>query len=468
MKFNSFAFLLFGCLFFLVWPLVRKKNTSRWIVLIISSALFYGWWDWRFLFLIALSGSIDFFAALAMERWPVRKKLFLIASIVGNCGTLGLFKYLFFVTTNLDYLFSFFHCHIPILSLTLPVGISFYTFQSMSYTIDVYKGNLKPTHHPLHFFSYIIMFPQLVAGPIIRASDLLPQLCTWKTLSRDDAWEGLNLILRGYFKKVVIADTLGFAVNKAYGAGTLVPSAPYWMMIIIMFAFQIYCDFSGYSQIARGLARWMGYDFARNFDHPYISRSLREFWQRWHISLSTWFRDYVYIPLGGSRKGKARTYLNVWITMLLSALWHGAAWNFVFWGIVHALFLTIERITRWPERLRQVPLGNIICWFVVMAQVLFAWIFFRAVSFSQAVDVIGIIFHPGTWTIGPVFQFPKITYLVLLIGMVRELYIVSGIKEWMHLSPSLLPVVQMSTTIVLFIGVVFFQGPSSTFIYFQF
>ncbi|MBN2441004.1 MAG: MBOAT family protein [Spirochaetales bacterium] len=268
---------------------MNKRQNLRWIFIIITSAVFYGWWDWRFLFLIAASGSIDFFAALGIKRWQNHKKLFLILSIIGNLGSLGIFKFLFFFTSNFNYFFSFLPIHfsLTVLQLTLPVGISFYTFQSMSYTIDVYRGNLKPTTNPLHFFSYIIMFPQLVAGPIIRASDLLPQLATGTPVTEENRYKGLTLIIHGYFKKVVIADTLGYAVNIAFGANNPVESSPFWIMIIIMFAFQIYCDFSGYSDIAGGLAKWMGYDFSLNFNHPYISRSLREFWSRWHISLST-------------------------------------------------------------------------------------------------------------------------------------------------------------------------------------
>jgi alginate O-acetyltransferase complex protein AlgI len=235
-----------------------------------------------------------------------------------------------------------------------------------------------------------------------------------------------------------------------------------------MFAFQIYCDFSGYSDIARGLAAWMGYDFGLNFNHPYISRSLREFWTRWHISLSTWFRDYVYIPLGGSRKGEIKTYVNLWITMLLSAFWHGAAWHFIAWGFVHAFFLTIEKITAWPGKIKKFPAGNGLAWVLVSIQVLFAWIFFRSENIAQSWDIVTTILNYKNWNWGPVFQFPKITYIVLITIVLRELYFLTGLNKKISCAPQLSLVVHEVKLIVLIVAIIFLQGPSSTFIYFQF
>ena len=223
----------------------------------------------------------------------------------------------------------------------------------MSYTIDVYRGRMKPVTNLFHFFAFLSMFPQLVAGPIVRARDLIPQLEKNRDTTEAERWDGLKLIVGGYFKKVVIADNLAPFVNTAFAAVPSPDSSLYWWLVIAAFAFQIFFDFAGYSDIARGLAKWMGYDFLVNFDHPYTSTSLREFWARWHISLSTWFRDYVYIPLGGSKKGESWGHVSMWMTMVISGLWHGAAFHFLVWGAVHALFLSIERITLWPERLKK-------------------------------------------------------------------------------------------------------------------
>ena len=246
MQFNSLVFIIFAILFFSLWLVFRRRNNIRWIYLVVASFIFYGWWDWRFLFLIIGSGLIDFFAGLAMSRFPNRKKVCLVLSIMGNIGALGTFKYLDFGINNANWLLQLFgiDAQVPSPNLILPVGISFYTFQSMSYTIDIYRGQLKPTHNIFHFFAYLALFPQLVAGPIVRARDLLPQLETVKPLTEQQRWDGLNLIVFGFFKKVVVADALAKAVNEAFGMETLVASAGFWWVIMIMFAFQIYCDLS--------------------------------------------------------------------------------------------------------------------------------------------------------------------------------------------------------------------------------
>ena len=375
MLFNSLIFLVFAAIFFAVWQVIKPHRQRRYILLVISSFIFYGWWDWRFLFLIIGSGLLDFLAGLGMDRRPSLRKPFLALSLVGNIGSLMLFKYSGFFADNLSHLFALLgwdvhlRASLPSFVLILPVGISFYTFQSMSYTIDVYKGDLKPTRNILQFFAYLAMFPQLVAGPIIRAADLLPQLEEDRPTTEEDRYEGLRLIVHGFAKKVLIADNLAYFVTEAFSNPVHSPSTLYWWVIMTAFAFQIYCDFSGYSDIARGLAKWLGYDFMVNFDHPYIATSLREFWSRWHISLSTWFRDYVYIPLGGSRSGEARSQANMWVTMLVSGFWHGAAWNFVIWGGLHAASTTMERFTRWPRRVCALPGGRFLASFILLVQV---------------------------------------------------------------------------------------------------
>ena len=274
-----FQFVVFAAAFFSAWPLMRRRNNTRWAYLVAASFFFYGWWDWRFLFLIIGSGLIDYCAALGMSRWPRWRKVFLIASIFGNVGSLAVFKYLDFLIGNFNWLSGFLGggWRLPMAELILPVGISFYTFQSMSYTFDVYRRRMKPTHNILHFFAYLSMFPQLVAGPIVRAACLLPQLEKNHTTTEAERWEGTKLILMGLFKKMVVADNIAPAVDAAFSATVPAASTGYWWVVMVLFAYQIYCDFSGYSNIARGLGRWMGYDFPVYFNHPYIAGSFRDF-----------------------------------------------------------------------------------------------------------------------------------------------------------------------------------------------
>ena len=320
MLFNSLTFIIFSALFFLIWPLLKYNSNLRFIYITVASFIFYGWWDWRFLFLIIFSGLIDFIAGIYMFSHPRYKKFILWISLTMNIGCLGIFKYTHFISENIEKLFAALGMNIQLLDpgfhIILPVGISFYTFQSMSYTIDIYKGELKPTKNIFHFFSYLSLFPQLVAGPIVRAKDLIPQMEKWHPVSEQERWNGTKLIVFGFFNKMVIADNLAPFVSTAFSNPSNTTSSIYWWVVILSFSIQIYGDFSGYSDIARGLAKWMGYNFRLNFNHPYSSTSIREFWTRWHISLSTWFRDYVYIPLGGSKNGMMKGLLCMWVTML--------------------------------------------------------------------------------------------------------------------------------------------------------
>ncbi len=470
MLFNSLTFLIFGCLFFLLWPLARQRRHWRWGFVTVASFVFYGWWDWRFIFLIMASGLLDFFAALGMQRWPRLKGPLLIASIIGNVGSLAIFKYFIFLTTNIN---SALHAagagwQLPVIQVALPIGISFYTFQSMSYTIDVYRGKMRPTRNVLHFFAYLSMFPQLVAGPIIRASHLLPQLEERKEITETDRWEGLKLVTFGYFKKVVLADNLAPAVNLAFGSSTVEQSAVYWWLAVSMFAMQIYFDFSGYSDIARGLGRWMGYDFPLNFNHPYRAASLREFWNRWHISLSTWFRDYVYIPLGGSRRGKLFAYINLWIAMLLSGLWHGAAWNFVIWGSLHAAYVSLERLTSWPERLRRIPGGRFVAWLMVLVLVWIGWVFFRAESMGQAMEILTVMFNPallGITALPPIFT---VAMVFLALGAANELIHRFDLDRLYKASKISMRFAEPSVIAAMLVACIYLRGPGSAFIYFQF
>lgn len=469
MLFNSFEFLVFFALFLVLWPLLRARRNSRWAYLTLASFVFYGWWDWRFLFLLVANGLVDYAAALGMARWPGRRKLLLWASIAGNVGALATFKYLDFGLRNVNRALGLFgvDAAVPLAGLALPVGISFYTFQSMSYTIDVYRGQLTPTRNVLHFFAYLSMFPQLVAGPIVRAADLLPQLTTARPTTNRQHWDGLKLILLGYAKKVIIADNLAGAVHAAFASATPAPSGALWWSIMLMFAFQIYCDFSGYSDIARGLAKWMGYEFPLNFNHPYIAASFRDFWTRWHISLSTWFRDYVYIPLGGTRGGRLGNYGNLWVTMVVSGVWHGAAWTMMAWGIVHALYLSVERITQWPRRLASLPGGRHVATLLVFALVVVAWVFFRALGIGQALEILRVMADPTQFNLGLAAEHVRQEHLLLVLVMIAR-------QLWFHLRLDTLAwrwplrALEPVGLAALLWACVFLRGPGHAFIYFQF
>ena len=473
MQFNSLIFIVFCIYFFALWPFLRRNNNTRWIYLVIASFIFYGWWDWRFIFLIIASGLIDFFAGLAMERFTSRRKLFLILSIIGNIGSLAIFKYLNFGINNINWLLKSFgvDAHIPATHLILPVGISFYTFQSMSYTIDIYRGHLKPTKNIFHFFAYLSLFPQLVAGPIVRAVDLLPQLESYKKVGEKQRWDGLWLIVFGFFKKVVVADTLAITVNAAFTSSTHTVSFCYWWVVMIMFAFQIYCDFSGYSDIAIGLGKWMGYDFPVNFRNPYISSSFREFWQRWHISLSTWFRDYVYIPLGGSKKGKFYNHATLWITMLVSGLWHGAAWHFILWGAIHSFYLSMERLTHWPERLMKLRAGRHITTLLVFILTTIAWVFFRAENMAQVMSIFSSMFNPFAFNFGAIDELvdpEAINVLLVIIGSQIFFYLGMDQSEWSLSDSKSKRTVEQVLVAFVILTCVYMRAPSNTFIYFQF
>jgi alginate O-acetyltransferase complex protein AlgI len=361
-----------------------------------ASYFFYGYWDWRFLGLLLLSTVVDYLIGLRMadtEDARSRKRL-LCASLAVNLGVLAFFKYFnFFVGSAAVLLESVgFAANLPILSVILPVGISFYTFQTLSYTIDIYRRQLAPTKELLTFALFVAYFPQLVAGPIERAKRLLPLLAARRVVTWPQIAVGVELIIIGYFKKVGVADTLGPLVDIRFARPELVNGADL-LLAVYLFTFQIYCDFSGYTDIARGVSRLFGIDLMRNFNQPYLSRSITEFWRRWHISLSSWLRDYLYISLGGNRGGTGKTYRNLILTMLLGGLWHGAAWNFVIWGGIHGAYLVVHK---WMGGARkriagEGPLATVRNLFritVTFHLVAFTWIFFRANGLEQAWGVI--------------------------------------------------------------------------------
>jgi len=327
----------------------RLPHRGQNILLLAASYFFYGYVHPWFLILIASSTVIDYLAARGMERHPDRRRLFMALSIVSNFGMLGFFKYFNFFVDNLHAVLEAagLHVGLPVLRVILPVGISFYTFQAMSYTVDVFRGELRARRSLLDVAVFISFFPHLVAGPIQRASYLLPQVEQPRRFSLPRATSGFYLMVWGFFKKLVIADNVGVIANKVFGLND--PSFEVLWAGVFAFAIQIYADFSAYTDIARGSSRWLGFELTENFDHPYLARNPADFWRRWNISLSTWFRDYVYIPLGGSRAGEAAWARNVLITFLLSGLWHGASWNYVLWGLYHGVLLVL---TRSPSPLR--------------------------------------------------------------------------------------------------------------------
>lgn len=372
MVFNSLAFFIFIFLFILILPWIKKDN-GKFLFISIASLIFYGYWEWSYIFLILISGLIDYVCGLYIWKKPQYKKPPLIISLLSNLGILFVFKYLEFFINSINELVLTFgldlqlQYQVPEYFTILPIGISFYTFQSMSYTIDIYKGELKPTRNFLKFFSYLSMFPQLVAGPIVRARDVLAQLKDIKLERGDELYYAIKLIIYGFFKKTVIADGVAKYINIAFVNAEHPDSSLYWWSIAICFSIQIYCDFSGYSDIARGLARMFGIHFPLNFNHPYTAKSFKDFWGRWHISLSSWFRDYVYIPLGGSQKGRFLSHANMWATMIISGIWHGANYTFIVWGALHALYLSVERLTNYHKKVPQIISRLIVLFFVIIA-----------------------------------------------------------------------------------------------------
>lgn len=399
MLFNSLDFAVFFPIIFVIYWLVAQNKTARNILLLVASYVFYGWWDWRFLFLIFISSLVDFMIGQSINNASTKKKkkIFLLVSLIVNLGFLCYFKYAnFFIETFVDS-FRLFgkELEVSTLNIILPVGISFYTFQTLSYTIDIYRKQLEPTKDALSFFTFVAFFPQLVAGPIERASHLLPQFYKTYKFNYNKVKSGLLLIAFGLFKKMVVADRVSVLVNQVYNN----PEAYYGNEVIlatILFAFQIYCDFSGYSDIAIGVGRTMGFDLMKNFRSPYLSKSITEFWRRWHISLSTWFRDYVYIPLGGSRDGKFRTYRNLFLVFLVSGLWHGAAMTFIIWGAIHGVIIVVEKAFTKQRKIIANTLGfekntfsrKVFYITITFSIVCFAWVFFRANSLTDALLII--------------------------------------------------------------------------------
>ena len=481
MLFNSLDFAIFLPIVFLMyWFVVNKSLKLQNVLLVATSYIFYGWWDWRFLSLILFSTLVDYAVgkALAKEVVITKRRLLLWTSISVNLGFLGFFKYYNFFLENFVSAFSFFGKEINAnsLNIILPVGISFYTFQTLSYTIDVYKKKLEPTKDFVAFSAFVSFFPQLVAGPIERATNLLPQFYKNRTFKYSNAVDGLRQILWGLFKKVVIADNCATYANYIFdnsahlSGSTLVLGA-------VFFTFQIYGDFSGYSDIAIGVSRLFGFDLKQNFAFPYFSRDIAEFWRRWHISLSTWFRDYLYIPLGGSRGKLAKTIRNVFIIFIVSGFWHGANWTFIIWGGLNALyFLPILLTKNNRNHLNIVAEGRTIPSFkefglmmLTFVLTVFAWIFFRAETIEHAINYVSGIFSNSIFSV-PYFKdgslaIPTLILLVFFILIewfgrqdryaIASLFMKHRLLKW-----------SLYYLIVVLIFV--FAGSNQEFIYFQF
>ena len=394
MIFNSWEYFVFLPLVLILYYVFNRRAQNIW--LLVASYFFFFFWDWRVCSLLLISTLVDFVCGLSMGRHPSHKRAWLIVSMVTNLGILGFFKYFnFFVDTAGMALAALgLEPNLPALRIILPVGISFYTFQTMSYTIDVYRGQLVPTRSFLDFALYVAYFPQLVAGPIERATHLLKQFASPRVVTRPMVETGCFLILLGLFRKVVIADGVAPMVNAVF-ANAPTSNGMELCMGTVLFAFQIYCDFAGYSDMARGTSRLLGIELMVNFNQPYFSRNITEFWRRWHISLSTWLRDYLYIPLGGNQHGTVATYRNLFLTMLLGGLWHGARWNFVVWGGLHGLYLAVHKLwmVRHPTRdgsdlKRRFGLGDMAGMLITFFIVNLAWIFFRSTTLADALGVL--------------------------------------------------------------------------------
>jgi D-alanyl-lipoteichoic acid acyltransferase DltB (MBOAT superfamily) len=431
--------------------------------------VFYGWWDYRFLSLIIFSSFLDYYVGLKIDtaKGEKLKKRWLLVSLCSNLGLLGVFKYYNFFANSFATTMSTVGWEVNDLTLNiiLPVGISFYTFQTLSYSIDIYRGQIKACKDIIGFFTFVSLFPQLVAGPIERASNLIPQIENRRNLNITLIKSGLFQIFIGLFRKVAIADNLGVYVDAAY-ANQDIHNGSTMLVATVFYAFQIYFDFSGYSDIAIGSAKLFGFNFNRNFNFPYFSKTLTDFWRRWHMSLSFWLRDYLYISLGGNRKGIAITYRNLLLTMLIGGLWHGSSWNFVIWGGIHGLFLSIEKYTFSTFKIKTFNALGYIYTFIV---VLISWVFFRAPDLATASSIIGKIF---SFDFGPLFIGDINTFvnalLLLSLGVLIDLKIFrsdSSLEDYgVRFSAIKLSFVVSCIIILLCL----FYSTAENFIYFQF
>ena len=426
MLFNSFAYFIFLPITFVVYWSLQNRLRVQNIWLLLCSYIFYAWWDWRFLSLIIFSSFVDFLIGQKIYGAAQKhRKVWLLLSLTANLGLLGIFKYFNFFADSFASLMQNLGWSPGDLTLNiiLPVGISFYTFQTLSYTIDIYRGTLKPTNNPISFFTYVAFFAQLVAGPIERAANLLPQIESKRIFKRKMFQDGIVQIAIGLFRKIVIADTLGKYVDPIYQNLEIYDSSTI-ILATVFYAFQIYYDFAGYSDIAIGSAKLLGFNFMQNFNLPYFSVSLTEFWRKWHISLSFWLRDYLYISLGGNRKGIKITYRNLMLTMVLGGLWHGSSWNFVIWGGIHGVVLSIEKFLNANDYFEPLRKVKVLGWVFTFSIVLLAWVFFRAEDFTSALTAIKTVFT-GSYGMPLIIDLSIFTRCVsvLTMGLLFDFYL---------------------------------------------
>mgnify|MGYP002988937518 CR=1 FL=1 len=485
MLFNSFEFLIFLPTVFLLHWFVFKPLKWQNLFIVVVSYIFYGWWDWRFLLLIAFTTAYSFYSGLAIEKHAnhkKRRKWLCASSIIVNLLILGVFKYYNFFKENMELLFHTFGIQLDwvTLDILLPVGISFYTFQALSYTIDVYKKKLEPTHDIVAFFAFISFFPQLVAGPIERATNLLPQFCKSRRFDYIQSVDGLRQILWGLFKKMVVADNCALFVNGVFENYQTLDGSTLFLGAFF-FTIQIYGDFSGYSDIAIGCARLFGIDLMQNFKYPYFSRDIAEFWRRWHISLTTWFRDYIYIPLGGSRAGKWKSFRNTLVIFLVSGFWHGANWTFVAWGAYHALLFLPLLLLGQNRRYRDSVAENSFLPSVkeltqmgaTFLLVLLGWILFRSEDISQAAVYLERMFNVS------LFSAPQLVGLGFGQLLLKKCFFFTALMfvvEWigrkqahgLMIEDLSLPVRYVIYTVLLIIIYGFDASNPQGFIYFQF
>ncbi len=473
MLFNSLIFMVFMAVVLMIYYRLNHKHQN--LFLLLASYFFYGSWDWRFTFLLLISTVVDFFVgrSLHVATEVNRRKMLLTISVCVNLGILGFFKYFnFFIDSAVGLLeFMNFESNRPVLNVILPVGISFYTFQTMSYTIDIYKKKMEPTRNMIDFALFVSFFPQLVAGPIERAKVLIPQVVRPRVVTKDDLITGLNLMAIGYFKKVAIADNMAPIVSNAFSSPGSLTSGEL-LTGLYAFSFQIYGDFSGYSDIARGVARLLGFELMINFNAPYLSRSITEFWRRWHISLSSWLRDYLYISLGGNRHGSLMTYRNLFLTMLLGGLWHGAAWTMVAWGAMHGIYLAVHKLLLGDKKLDVSWPNSFVGWLVNLVKIVITfhmvaltWIMFRASSFTSGMEYInGIFAFDDTFNIAG-----NVLFAALLIVIVDIAQTKTGNHTWIITKPRPVKYVLLQVLFISAVAAAIFQiNTVVPFIYFQF
>ena len=466
----SFVSVEFAILFAVVLTLLFlvRNPFVRKLILLAASCVFYAWWDWRFLALLATVTFLDFYISqfLFKTSEPKKRRILLWTSIIVNLGFLGFFKYFNFFIDSIDVFTKLLGWQMGTLNIILPIGISFYTFETLSYVIDVYHGKAQPAKSLLDYAIFITFFPRLVAGPIMRAREFLPQLERGVEINLSNLIEGVQLFLRGLLKKLVIADNVAIMVDQIYKSANVLSPSTVWLGIFA-YSIQIFCDFSGYTDMARGIAKILGFELPINFNLPYTAQSITEFWQRWHISLSTWLRDYLYIPLGGNRKGALRTYINLMVTMLLGGLWHGASWNFVLWGGLHGIYLASERLV-FAKKLTENSWVSLRAWIralLVFGLVSVTWVPFRSPNWATTVVIFKKLFFVGTqYNFEWYFVWAVLAVPLIVIGgmLIRRFKL-----DWpiFSIEKNYLP-----AFIVFEILVIFYFAPvnSSPFIYFQF